>query len=213
MANVLQMAVNDFWNSVTDLQANAEYEQSIMDDTRRKLIAAYSDARRDPDPARARSRMATLDPVVHQNNQIRLKYRDLVAAFNQAVNAAQDLIRKAGLTVPRQLSGLGQLETGVVIIGVAVSVLGTAWLILLWIKAANKANVDATDAAIAISKDPNATPEQRAAARDAILKRAKTPPPPGNPFDLSGLVVPLGLVALIMLGPQVLRMLPQRKTA
>ena len=213
MANVAQMAVNDFWNSVTDLQAQAEYEQAIMDDSRQKLIAAYSDARRDPDPTRAASRMAALDPAVHQNSQIRLKYRDLVSAFNQAVNGAKDLIRKAGLIVPNQLAGLGQIETGIVIIGVAVAALGTAWLILQWIQSANKANVDLVDSAIAIANDPSATPQQRAAARDAITKRTATPPPPGGFFDVSSLIPLAGLVALIVVGPKILDMMPKRKAA
>jgi hypothetical protein len=215
VANVAQMAINDFWNSVVDLQANAEYEQAVMDDTRQKLIVAYSDARNDPDPARAASRMAALDPVVHQNSAIRLKYRDLVGAFNQAVNGAKALIQKAGLTVPNQLSGLGQIETvtGIVIVGVAVAALGTAWLILNWIKAANKANVDATDATIAISNDTTATPEQRAAARDAITKRTAAPPPPGGFFDVSSLIPLAGLVALIVLGPKILDLMPKRKGA
>lgn len=213
MANVLQMAVNDFWNSVMDLQAKAEHQQLIMNESRQKLIAAYSAARRDPDPASARSRMAALDPVVHQNSQIRMKYRDLVSAFNQAVAGAKTLIQKTGLTVPNQLSGLGIIPALILVPVVAVAALGVGWEIYLWIESANRANVAATDAAIAISNDPDATPEQRAAARDAITKRAAQPPPPGGFFDISGLVPLAGIVALIVLGPQLLAMVPKRKAA
>ncbi len=202
MANVAQMAVNEFWTSIQALKSTAKNESAALEANRRKLIAANHDARMDPDKKRSAEHLAILAPLVHRNSVLRMRYRDLVGKFNAAVKAATSVLNKAGLTVP---TTLGQIETGVVVGVVAVSALGTAWAIAYSIQRARRNLDNATDLAIRVLSDPSSTPEQRRAAQHVLDIAAKTTPKGPLGLDFGSLTVPLAIVAAIVLLPPVLK--------
>ena len=205
-----QMVVNEFWTSINALRDTANVENAALEAQRRKLIAASASARSDPDKARSADRQAILAPLIHRNSVLRLQYRDLVGKFNTAVKAASDFLKKHGFTVPDQL---GAVEAGVVIVGTAVAVLGTAWAVAYAIQASRRSLDKAIDNAIRVANDPSATPEQRAAAKE-LLKIADATLPKGPlGLDLGSLTVPLLIVAVIMVGPQLLSAFGRRRAA
>jgi hypothetical protein len=209
VANLAQMAVDKFWKSVMQLEQAGRDERAKMVATRQKLIVAAHEARTDPDPDRSKARMALLNPLIHENSVVRMRYRDLAAKFNSAVHGARGVLAKAGLTVPHDLSGLGQIETTAAVIlvpVVAVAALGLGWEIYNTVKAQNQANTDAVDEAIRVSRDPSASPADVSAARSSIMRRAATPPPAHQGlFDVSSLVPLAAMVAAIVIVPPLLK--------
>jgi hypothetical protein len=210
MANVAQMAVNEFWTSINALRTTANTENAALEAQRRKLIASSASARSDPDKARSAQRQAVLAPLIHRNSQLRMQYRDLVGKFNSAVKSASDFLTKHNFTVPDQL---GQIETGVVIVGVAVAVLGTAWAVAYSIQSSRRNLDKAIDNALRVANDPSATPEQRRAAQDLLKIADKTLPKGPLGLDLGSLTVPLIVVAVILVGPQLLSTFGRRRAA
>jgi hypothetical protein len=88
-------------------------------------------------------------------------------------------------------------------------VLGVAFAIYETVRLQTDAQRRATTALLTILNDPNTTPEQKAAAAQALAKTATKKPP-----NLFGDMVPiLALVALIVLGPQLLRSFGPRRAA
>jgi hypothetical protein len=210
MANVAQMAVNEFWTSINALRTTANTENAALEAQRRKLIASSASARSDPDKARSAQRQAVLAPLIHRNSQLRMQYRDLVGKFNSAVKSASDFLKKHNFTVPDQL---GQIETGVVIVGVAVAVLGTAWAIAYSIQASRRNLDKCVDLTIRVASNLNSTPEQFAAAKQCRELATKTAPKGPFGLDLESLTVPLLIVAAIMVGPQLLSTFGRRRVA
>ena len=203
-----QMAADAFWSKVTDLEHKAKLEATALEAQKLKLQRAYSAAKRDPDPERSADNRALLDPLIHKNSALRLEYRELVANFNRAVDAARSFLERAGLRVP---SGLGQAQLLVPV--VAVAALGTA-LAILGIVASQRRSLDrAIDNAIRVANDPSASPEERKAAREVLEAAARTTPKGTGPFDFSSLIPVLGILALIVLGPSLLSAFRGRRAA
>lgn len=205
MPDLAQMTVDAFWSKVSDLERSAKAESQALEAQKLRLQNAYGAARRDPDPARSAANRALLEPLIHRNSGLRLKYRELVGKFNQAVGAARTFLERAGLRVPTELGALPVVPI------VAVAALGAALTILAIIATQRRSLDRAIDNAIRVASDPYATPEQREAARRALEVAARTTPK--GPFDFSSLVPVLGILALILLGPQLLRAFGGRRAA
>jgi hypothetical protein len=210
MANIAQMAVNEFWASLKSLESVAKVEGAALEANRLKLIGASSAARKDPVKARSAQRQAALAPLIHRNSELRMQYRDLVGRFNSAVKSAAGVIRKVGLAAPDTLSGLGIAPAVILVPIVAVAALGTAWAIAYSIQESRRNLDKATDLAIRVAGDPSATPEQRAAAMKILANAKETAPKGPLGLDLESLTVPLLIVAAILLVP---KMLPARRAA
>jgi hypothetical protein len=155
LQGVTQLGVNEFWGLLQQLQSLGSHVKSDLSADRLQLMSLYNQARNDPDTARGGAAMKSLDPLVHNNSALRLKYQDLATKFNQAVNGASSLLKKAGLTTPT-LSGLGIAP--VVIIGVAVIALAAAFAIYETVRFGTDAQRRATTAMSALLADPNTTP-------------------------------------------------------
>ena len=203
MANVVQMGVDAFWAQLGNLQAKARAVLADLDTDKAQLQAAYTATRSDPDTRRRAVSQTALQPLIHNNSVLRLRYRDLVAKFNQAVSAASSALKSAGLTTPQ----LGAVPILVPV--VAVTALGVAFAIYQTVRIQTDAQRRATSALLAILNDPNSSPDEKAAAAAAIAKTATQKPP-----DLFASLVPiLGIVALIVVGPQLLRTFESRRAA
>lgn len=208
MANIVQMGIDSFWSQLQRLENLAKPLAADLEADRLALQSAYSEARRASDPAVAALHQKLLQPQIHRNSTLRLQFRDLVSKFNQAVNGASAVLKRAGFSTP-QLSGLGAAV--IIVPVVAVAALLAAFAIYETVRTATDAQRRATTELIKILHDPTSTEAEKAQAAVALAKAAGTPPPLG--FDLGAVVPILGLVAVIMLGPQILGMIPKRRAA
>jgi hypothetical protein len=204
-----QMGVNEFWAGLQQLQTFGNQLKADLTADRTQLMNLYTQARNDSDPVRGAAHMKALDPIVNNNSVLRLKYQDLAAKFNEAVNGASSLLRQAGLSTPT-LSGLGIIPVGIVVLGVALLAAATAWGIYEGMAVATAAQRTATASLATIIANPqNYTPAEVAAAADAIAKKAKE----ANPFDLSSVTPILIGILAIMVAPTILGMVKSRKAA
>lgn len=203
---VAQMGVNEFWGWLQDLSNKGAQLKAQLSTDRNQLMAAYTAARNDPDKVKGAAHMKALDPLVHNNSTLRLRYRDLAGKFKEAVDAASSMLQRAGLTTPT-LTGLGVAP--LIILGIAIAAAAAAWGIYESVALATQAQRQATTALLAILSDPNASPEAKLAAANALAKKAAE----GNPFDLSQVTPILIGVLAIMVAPQVLSMIKSRPAA
>lgn len=202
MANPAQMAMDEFWSQINKLESISGALKNDLEADRLKLMALWSATTRDPDRARAAQNQAALQPVIHNNSTLRLRYRDLAGAFNNALAFTRDAMVKAGYKPPTNLAGLGQVQ--LLVPAVAVAALATAFLIYQSIRTATDAQRRATATLAKLVEDPTATPAERAAAVAALGKSA-------TPTDLMGQIVPvLAILAAIVVLPSVL---PKRRAA
>lgn len=208
MANIVQMGVDAFWGQLQNLETGARNVLADLNADKAQLQAAYADSKRDPNPASRAASQAALQPLIHNNSVLRLRYRDLVAKYNEAVAAASSVLKSAGLTTPQ----LGAVPLLVLVPVAAVAALGVAFAILEAVRLQTEAQRKATNALLAILADPNATPDEKKSAAAALAKGAAKPPPGLFP-DLGQLVPILGLVAVIVLGPQLLSAFAPRRAA
>jgi hypothetical protein len=208
MANVVQMGVDAFWAQLQAVENRAKRVIADLNVDKARLQAAYTSTKNDPDTRRRAQNQAALQPLIHNNSVLRLRYRELVAKFNATVQAASDILKRAGLSTPG-LSGCEQLGVAPLVIGgVAVAGLAAMLLILKAIETATQSQRQRTDALIRCMEDPSLTPEAR--ERCAAALRADTPK---GLLDLSGMVPALAIVALIVLGPQLMRTIGARRAA
>jgi hypothetical protein len=203
---VAQMGVNEFWGWLQALSDNAKKVKADLEADRAQLMALYTNARNDTDKARGSAHMKALDPLVHNNSVLRLRYQDLVAKFKSVVNGVAGALKKAGLSAPT-LSGLG-LAPIVIALGLILAA-ATAWGIYESLAVATASQRKATDALAHCASDPTLSPEQRAKCLDALKKGAAA----GNPFDLSKITPILVAVLAIMVAPQILSMVKARRAA
>jgi hypothetical protein len=211
MANVAQMAVDAFWAQLTRLEALAGRLRADLAADKLELQNAYTAARANPDPEQGAAAMAALNPLIHNNSALRMRFNELNAAFTNAVNGASAVLKRAGLSTPAlsTLSGLGQAQLLVPV--VAVAALATAFVIYQSVRTATDSQRRATAAMLDILRDPSSSPADKAAAAAALRRAASIPPV--NPFDL-GALVPIGVIVLaIVVGPQLLRQFGPRRAA
>jgi len=206
---ITQMGVTEFWKSLQALETYGKAEKAGLDSDKLRLQNAYSATRKDTNAARAKANQAILQPLIHKNSELRLMYADLIGKFNQAVNSASDVLKKAGLKAPA-LSGLGEVATGTIVVGVvAVSLLGAAWAVAYSLHEQRAAQTSLISAALRVYNDPNATDAERAAAADTINKAGQKPPGVGDAFGFDKLMPIVGLLAAALIIPAVLQHVPR----
>jgi hypothetical protein len=200
---------NAFWGQLQRLENLSHGLKADLESDRLALMKAYSAARSDPNKSRGSTHQQILNPQIHNNSVLRLRYRDLTAKFNAAVSAASAALKKIGIT-PSTLSGLGQLGPIPVVPIIAVTALGAAFLIYESVRTATDAQRKATAGLLKILSDPTASDEQKKEAAAALRKTATTPT--SDIFGFGNLVPVLGIIAAIIIVPQVLKALPRRAT-
>jgi hypothetical protein len=203
---VAQMGVNEFWGWLQALSTNAKKVKADLDADRSQLMMLYSDARNDTDKARGAAHMKALDPLVHNNSALRLRYLDLVAKFKGVVNGVASALKAAGLSTP-ELSGLG-VAPAVIAIGLIVAA-AAAWGVYETVAVATAAQRKATNALANILADPSASDQEKLVAAQALAKQAAQ----SNPFDLGKLTPILIGVLAIMVAPTVLSMVKSSRRA
>ena len=209
-----QMAVNAFWASVMKLEVASKSLRANLEANKLRLQRAYTEARQDPDPDRSTERRRLLDPMISENSRSRMKYRQLVSKFNEAVNKAREILRGAGLTIPDTLDGLGVAPLLIIVPAVAVTALGVAWAHYGSIAKSVSLQNKALDAALQISENPDAfSASDVRGARAAIMKQAGSQPR-AAPDMFSNLVPLAAIIAIIVVGPSVIQAIkPLRRRA
>lgn len=204
LVGVAQLGVNEFWGFLNQLSQLGKKVRDDLSADRLTLTSLYTQARNDTDKVRGAAHMKALDPVIHNNSVLRLRYQDLVSKFNEAVAGASSMLKKAGLSTPA-LSGLGVAPI-IIIAGAALVALAAAFTIYEAIRVATDAQRKATGALVKILSDPTATPEEKAAAAAALAKGAGT--------NLFGDLTPLlGIIAVIVVAPPLIRAFSGRRSA
>lgn len=212
MAGAAQWTVDAFYGELNKLAAAGRDVIAGLNAQKLTLQNAYTKARTSND----QPMMTFLQPLIHKNSQLRLRYRDYVAKFNEIVGAVSGFLRNAGLQVPATLSGLGLAPALIIIPATAVVMAGIAWGIIHEMQSGKAAidNALKTQAPdlLAIAQDPTKSAAERDAALKAyneLLRQAGI-----QPTDwIKDLYPVLGLVALIVLAPSVMKLIPQRGSA
>lgn len=196
------MGVDAFRASLESLSVAAKQERARLNADKMRLQAAYSSTRRDTNAARASANQALLQPLIHKNSELRLRYADLVRNFNAAVTKAAAVLKSAGLTF-QPLSGMGAAV--IVVPVVAIAALGTAWAIYAIVHEQAGAQSRMIDVATATINNPNATEAERRAAWDILNKEAGKPDPGHDPLGLASLAPLMLLAAVIVIVPPLIQ--------
>lgn len=204
---VAQWTVAQFWNQAQSLKSGIDGVEARLNANKADLQAIYTQMRINMDP----SRDAFVAPLIHQNTVLRISYlAPIKAKYNEAVTAAKNVLAAAGYGYMAPygggLAGLGLGPLVVPIVAVSAVLVGlTAYAIVYRL---TEAQIIRTNTVKAIMTNPSTTMEQKAAQMKLLQDEIKTegqntPPPLG--FDVKALVPVLGLVALIVLGPSLVR--------
>lgn len=210
MADPVQWTIDRFYDELRKLDAAGRLAIDNLNAQKQRLQDQYTLAR----TANDTNRMEFLKPLISKNSALRLSANDYKAKFNDLVGKASSLIRSAGFAAPPTLSGLGFAPAILVPIAWIVAMVA-AWAIVNKIMAGREAIEKALNSngptLLAIAKDPDKTAAERKAALDAYNKLLDQA---GASTDwIKDLAPVLGLVAVIVIAPSVLRMLPQRRSA
>jgi len=213
MTDPVQWTVTAFWKQLQNVQNQIHAADSALQADKATLTALYAQARQEYDPAGAHDR-AYLEPLIHQNSVIRLSYLAPVKAkFNEAVSAASGALKRAGYTTPN-LFGLGAVPAVVIVPAVAVTALGLAAAAVAIVYRMTESQVNRTATARAIFSDPNTSAQEKlqlaGAFQDEMAKEKATQPPLLG-IDLGWILPTAVVVALIVLGPQLLRAFGPRR--
>lgn len=207
MAGAVQWTINQLWTGIQTLYDRIKQVEASLNQDKDELTALYSYARQQYEPAGAHDR-SLIEPLIHQNSVLRLTYlAPIKAKYVQAAKLASDALKRAGYTTPG-LSGMGAVlaiapAAAVVIVIAALASVATVALL-------TQAQRIRTSAIKALIGDPNATPTEKAQLlqqiEDELAQENK-----GRPFNTDWIVPAIGLVALILLGPQLMRMVGTRR--
>lgn len=208
MAGAVQWTIDQFWGQLQNLKSQIDAVDAALNTDKVRLGTLYKQVKARYDP----SADAFIAPAIHQNTVLRLTYlQPIKDKFRQAVNAASSVLHSAGYTTPT-LSGLGVLPV-VPVVAVTAVVLALSAVAIVW--RMTQAQVNRTNAMLAIYQDASTTTEQKLALAKAQQAQVdadnRTPPPLG--FNVGDLVPLAAIVAVIVLGPSILRMLPGRRSA
>jgi hypothetical protein len=214
MAGAIQWTVTEFWKQLQNVEGQIKRADAALQADKATLTALYSQARKQYEPAGSHDR-AYLEPLIHQNSVLRLQYLAPVKAkFNEAVRAASAALRGAGYNTPN-LGGLGVAPALIVVPAVAVAALGVAIAAVAVVNRLTSVQVNRTATARAIFSDSSTSFDQKMQLADKFKteleaeKRAEPPPV----FDTGWIVPAAALIALIVLGPQLMRTLGGRRAA
>jgi hypothetical protein len=211
MANPIQWSVDTLYNEIGKLEAEGRNEIAALNDQKARLQDAYTRAR----TANDQPMMTFLQPLIHRNSSLRIKAKEFAARFNELVGKASGFLKHAGLTVPATITGMG-IAPALVIVPAAVVAVGLiCWGILHEMNSGRIAIDNALQTQgpelLKIIQDPAAPPDQKAAASAAYKKLLGEA---GAQDDWVKQLTPiLGLVALIVIAPSVLKMLPGKRAA
>lgn len=209
MPSVVQMGVDQFWQSLQLLERKARAERVRLAQDKIRLQSAWTGTKADPDQRRAEQNRNILRPLIHANSAARIDYAAMVSQFNRAVNGAAGVLRKAGLNAPN----LAGPELAILVPVVAVAALGVAWAIYAKVHAETAAQSRLVDAAMSIINNPNSTADEREQAAATIANLAKNKPPGQDPFNLDAILPIAAIVAAIVLVPPILDRLPKGRRA
>ncbi|MFH1177110.1 MAG: hypothetical protein V1750_06860 [Acidobacteriota bacterium] len=211
MAGAVQWSIDQLYSGLQQIYNQIKSIESSLNTDKAELTKLYAFARAEYDPAGAYDR-ALLDPLIHRNSVLRLSYlKPIKDKYAQAVSLASKALKSAGYTTPG-LSGLGAAfviapAAAVVLVVAALAAVATVALL-------TQAQRNRTAALKAVIGNEDSTPAEKtamlAAMKDAINAESKVPGPLGS-FDW--LVPAIGLVAVIVLGPSVLKMISSRRAA
>ena len=208
MANPVQWTVTEFYAQLQSVKNQITAANAALNNNKAQLTAMYTAATK----ANSAADKAALTPLIHQNSVLRLSYlKPIKDDFNQAVAAASSALRGAGLTVPN-LSGMGVVPALVIVPVVAATLLAGMITAIVIVNRMTQAQITQTATLNSIMTNPNTTTADKLAlaaqqqAETDALRKANPPP-----FDFTSLVLPLALVALIVLGPNLMRLLPARR--
>lgn len=219
MANAaVQWTVTKFWSQLQRLSdaINAVSAQLAADRT--QLSQLYSRAKAEPAPRGAQDR-ALLEPLIHRNSVLRMTYlAPIKSKFTEAVSAAARVLKSAGYTPPG-LSGVSDCQLGVLpavalvpLVAVAAVLVGLEAIAI--VNNLTAAQRQRTAAIAAIMADQGTTTEEKKALAKTITEQTKQESKANPPlFDPGAFALPLALVAIIALGPSLLRLLPGRRAA
>jgi hypothetical protein len=213
MAGPVQVTVTAFWQQLQKVKDQIKAVEAKLQADKATLTVLYSEARKQYEPAGSHDR-AYLDPLIHNNSVLRMSYLAPVKSkFNEAVAAASSALKSAGYTTPG-LSGMGAVPVVIIVPAIAVAALGIAAAAVLIVNRLTEAQINRTATARAIFSDPNTSPEQKlqlAGEFQKQMKSEKDNAPPLLGFDTSWILPTAAVIALIVLGPQLLRAFGPRR--
>ncbi len=131
MAGLVQNTVDAFYSQLNSLGGAARAERAALLNQRDELQHRYSTARSGNDAAE----MKRLEPLIHENSRLRLRYTDVVGKFNSMLKAVSGLLAKAGITAPAQLSGVGVAPLLIIVPAAVVTTAAITWGIVHEIQA------------------------------------------------------------------------------
>ena len=209
----VQWSIDQLWNQLGKLQSLAKSLKADLDADKAQLTRLWHDTTLDKDAKRRAENQALLKPLIHNNSVLRISYlAPVTAKFQSAVAMAGSALKGAGYTVPT-LGGIGIVVAiaplAAVTIVVAALAIATTAIVL------TQAQRDHT-ASVARLIASNATPEEKKALLDAMAAEEKAAGPglkPPGPFDVGALIPLAGIVALIVLGPELLRTFRPRRAS
>lgn len=108
--SVAQWTADQFWRQVQWVAQQGASQKARLDAQKLQLQNAYTAARN----ANDQDKMTALQPLIHQNSDMRIRWNNLRDQFNSVVNQARSFLAQHGINEPPTLAGLGQLETIIV---------------------------------------------------------------------------------------------------
>lgn len=201
MANLLTTAEAYTYNGLLTALAplfsqSLANAQQIANNTH-AIAARFTAARALPEPSRS-AQLAALAPLSKAQAQLVLDHKSYAAKWNAAAKALDAWAARQGIAAegpPMLLSGLGALPVivPIAIVAVFVTVAAVITYEAVRIGAINR-----------ILNDASLTPAQK----DKLLKDSD---PLARALD--SLVMPLGILAVIVIGPRLLDLMPKRRAA
>ncbi len=204
MANVIQWTVNQFWGQLQNLAAGIRRQKAELAANRLALMALWSATQADTNAARRAENQRLLSPLISRNSALRVMVADLERRFTSAAAAGSAALQSAGYSTP----GLGLAP--LVVPAAAIAIVVTALAILATVAYMTEAQRRHTQTVAEVIQS-NAPAAEKLALLKQIEATNRTAPQSG---DLFGSLAPiLGLVAVILLGPPLLKTFSPRAAA
>lgn len=102
MASLPQWTADKFWSQIQWVAAQGREQKARLDQQKLDLQHAYSDAR----AANDTKTMSSLEPLIHRNSELRIRWNDLRTGFNDVVGKARSFLAEHGIEEPPTLAQL-----------------------------------------------------------------------------------------------------------
>jgi hypothetical protein len=102
---VAQWTADQFWKQVQWVASQGRTQKARLDQQKLELQSAFSAARRAGDEAK----MAALQPLIHRNSELRLRWNTMRGQFNDVVEQARGWLASYGISEPPTLAVLPAL--------------------------------------------------------------------------------------------------------